>query len=88
MLEIRSTDKFESDLKRMTRAGNDPELFWAVVDMLANEEKIPKEFRDHELQGEWAGVRDIHVEPDWLLLYKISPPYLILISTGTHTELF
>lgn len=88
MLSIKATKKFESDYRRMVRLGSDPEMFWAVVEILASEEEIPKEFRDHELKGEWAGVRDIHVEADWLLLYKVSQPDLILIRTGTHSDIF
>jgi len=88
MLIVKTTSQFKTDFKRMIRTGNDPALFWSVVELLVSEEKIPNDYRDHDLQGEWAGVRDIHVEPDWLLFYKISAPYLILISTGTHSELF
>jgi len=88
MLEVKTTDKFEADFKRMLRAGNDPDLFWAVVELLASEDDVPSEFRDHELQGEWAGVRDIHIEPDWLLLYQRSATELILVSTGRHLDLF
>lgn len=56
--------------------------------MLAHEEPIPAEYRDHELSGRWAGVRAIHVEPDWLLLYQPQPRDLLLIRTGTHDDLF
>ena len=88
MLSVKTTKKFESDFKRMLRAGSEPELFWAVVELLAEGAAIPDEFRDHELEGEWAGVRDIHVEADWLLLCQISGQDLILIRTGTHEDLF
>ena len=88
MFVVKTTDKFESDFKQMLRAGNDPELLWAVVELLASEELIPEEFRDHELEGEWAGVRDIHVKADWLLLYQVLGQDLILMRTGTHTDLF
>ncbi|MEQ9104561.1 MAG: type II toxin-antitoxin system YafQ family toxin [Rhodothermales bacterium] len=88
MLSVKTTKKFESDLKRMLRAGYEPELFWAIVELLAEETAIPDEFRDHELEGEWAGVRDIHIEADWLLLYQVSGQDLILVRTGTHEDLF
>jgi len=88
MLSVKTTRKFESDLKRMLRSGHDPELFWAVVELLTNEKSIPDEFRDHELEGEWAGIRDIHVETNWLLLYQMSGQDLILIRTGSHKDLF
>lgn len=88
MLRIRTTAQFEADLRRMARTGRDDRTFWEVVHMLAHEEPIPAEYRDHELSGRWAGVRDIHVEPDWLLLYQPQPRDLLLIRTGTHDDLF
>ena len=88
MLAVKSTKKFKSDFKRMMRLGHDPELMRAVIEILAAQDDIPAEFRDHELEGEWAGVRDIHIEADWLLLYQISGQDLILIRTGTHEDLF
>jgi mRNA interferase YafQ len=88
MLGVKTTKKFEADFKRMLRSGHDPDLLWAVVELLMIQDQIPEEFRDHELGGEWAGVRDIHIEPDWLLLYQVSARDLILIRTGTHDDLF
>ena len=88
MLNIKTTRTFESDLKRMLRLGHDPELFRAVVELLVEQSGIPKEFRDHELEGEWAGVRDVHIEADWLLLYQVTDRDLILIRTGRHVDLF
>ena len=72
----------------MVRSGVDPDLFWALVELIAAEEDIPKEFRDHELEGDLAGVRDIHIEADWLLLYRISGRDLILVRKGSHLDLF
>jgi mRNA interferase YafQ len=40
------------------------------------------------LRGEWEGHWDCHVEPDWLLLYKLQPGELILVRTGSHSDLF
>ena len=88
MLKVRATSQFESDFRRMVRVGNDPELLWAVVEMLANEYEIPEEFRDHELTGRWAGVRDIHIQADWLLLYEVTGDEITLVRTGTHRDLF
>ena len=88
MLSVTTTDQFESDLSRMIRSGSDPELLWALVDLLVESRTVPEEFRDHELEGEWAGVRDIHIEADWLLLYRISKQSLHLVRTGTHNDLF
>ena len=88
MLVVKTTKKFETDFRKMLRSGSDSELFWAVVELLVGGEDIPEEFRNHELGEEWAGVRDIHIEADWLLLYQVSGPDLILMRTGAHKDLF
>ncbi len=88
MLQIKTIAQFEIDFRRVVRTGNDAFLFWAVVELIANQETIPDEFRDHELGGKWAGIRDIHIEADWLLLYQIAGRDLVLMRTGSHNDLF
>lgn len=46
--------------------------------------------RDHELIGEWAGNRECHIQPDWLLIYRIDDDVLVLTlsRTGGHSDLF
>jgi len=88
MLRIQTTSEFESDFRRIRRLGKDPELFWELVAILANEELIPAEYRDHELSGRWSGIRDVHIETDWLLLYQIVGSDLVLVRTGRHKDLF
>jgi len=72
----------------MVRSGHDIAMLWAVVEILLIEEKMPDEFHDHELSGRWAGVRDVHLMADWLLLYRVMGDELVLIRTGTHRDLF
>lgn len=88
MLQVVTTNKFESDVRKMVRNGKEANLLWDLVDILISEEVIPEEYRDHELTGRWSGVRDIHIEADWLLLYKRINRELILLRTGTHQDLF
>lgn len=63
-----------------------------VVNELMNDRPLDPRHRDHELSGEYAGVRECHVEPDWLLIYDKEGPLqagsLKLIRTGSHSELF
>jgi len=59
-----------------------------LVELLVKQESIPVEYRDHELSGKWRGIRDVHVEADWLLLYRTTARDLVLIRTGTHADLF
>ncbi len=59
-----------------------------VIERLLAGGRLPPLFRDHPLVGEWASYRDCHVEPDRLLIYKISGDELILARTGSHADLF
>jgi len=40
------------------------------------------------LSGEWKGVSECHIDPDWLLIYDVTPDEVLLIRTGTHSDLF
>ncbi len=61
-----------------------------VVNVLAREQKLDEKYRDHGLTGNYSGFRECHVEPDWLLIYRISQDALelFLFRTGTHSDLF
>ena len=61
-----------------------------IIDILANGEMLSEKYRDHELNGNYSGCRECHIEPDWLLIYEIHNDKLILIltRTGTHSDLF
>ena len=64
-------------------------IFLTVVEMLANDEALPHKYRDHILSGDWENHRECHIKPDWLLIYKKNDVnQLILIRTGSHSELF
>jgi mRNA interferase YafQ len=56
--------------------------------LLASGADLPESYRDHALQGEWNGYRDLHIEPDWLLIYRITADEVQLARTGTHADLF
>ena len=64
----------------------------AVVKELMNDRPLDPKHHDHELSGEYAGVRECHVEPDWLLIYdkegSLKGGSLKLVRTGSHSELF
>lgn len=87
---IERTSQFKKDFKLAEKQGLDIEELKLVVKMLANGETLPKEYRDHELKGTYRGHRECHIEPDWLLIYKISEQVLVLslVRTGSHSKLF
>ena len=60
----------------------------AVILLLIQGNQLPSRFKDHPLGGEWKSFRDCHIEPDWLLVYKIDGDDLQLVRTGTHSDLF
>ncbi len=90
---LEETTQFKRDKKRIKRSGRyDWEKMRAVVKELMNDRPLDPKHRDHELSGEYAGVRECHVEADWLLIYdkegSLKAGSLKLIRTGSHCELF
>ena len=81
---------FKKDYKRAIKRGLKIELLEQVVTLLAMGEQLPDKNRDHDLSGDWAGHRECHILPDWLLVYRIEDDVLVLTlaRTGTHSDLF
>lgn len=88
--EIVLTKKFKKDLKTARKRGYDLALLSPVVDLLAEGRTLPKKYGDHDLKGDYAGCRECHITPDWLLIYEIANGelFLYLTRTGTHSDLF
>ena len=89
-LTVKLTTGFRKDYKLAIKRGLKIELLETVVEMLANGKILPPENRDHELGGNWKGHRECHIQPDWLLIYRIDKNILVLTlsRTGTHSDLF
>jgi mRNA interferase YafQ len=87
-MNVAQTKQFKKDVKRMRKRGKDLEKVKAVIDLLVAEEPLPPKNRDHKLGGNWIGRRDCHIEPDWILIYKLTEDELLLERTGTHSDLF
>ena len=68
---VKYTTSFKKDYKRAIKRGLKIELLEQVVALLAMGEPLPDKNRDHDLSGDWAGHRDCHILPDWLLVYRI-----------------
>jgi mRNA interferase YafQ len=88
MREIIRTTQFKRDVKRAKKRGKGMTKLRDLILLLAGETPLPVRFKDHPLSGEWKQYRDCHVEPDWLLLYKIDANDLYLVRTGSHADLF
>lgn len=87
---IEVTSKFKGCYKKAQKRGYNMDLLKKIVISLANGEQLPSENRDHELKGSMKGFRECHIQPDWLLIYKIRDDILVLTlaETGTHSDLF
>ncbi len=87
-MRISQTAQFKKDIKKQQKRAKDLQKLKLVIDMLVSSTPLPPKHRDHALGENWAGWRDCHLEPDWLLIYKLQPDELILGRTGTHSDLF
>ena len=87
--KIRRTKRFRKGLQRMMKRGKRLDKIATVIRMLANGETLPPQYRDHALIGDRMGLRDCHVESDWVLLYYYEGDILVLTlsDTGTHADL-
>jgi mRNA interferase YafQ len=88
MLEVRESAAFRRDFRRALSQGKSGELFVTVLACLVNQEPLNPKYRDHALSHNWKGYRELHIQPDWLLMYRISGNILLLARTGSHSELF
>lgn len=88
--KIKFTSKFKKDLKAIKKQNKDTNKLLEVIEFLANGLQLEEKYKDHELIGEYQGVRECHIEPDWLLIYEINETNLLLIltRTGSHSKLF
>lgn len=90
ILEIYFTARFKKEYKLMLKRGLKSALLEEVVAMLRCRQQLPEKYRDHELSGEYAGFRECHIMPDWLLIYRVEEDRLMLtlFRTGSHSDLF
>lgn len=88
MLTPRFSRQFKRDVRKAEKRGKDTAKLRTLLALLLEEKPLPERYRDHPLKGAWAGFRDAHIEPDWLLIYRVVGDELQLARTGTHSGLF
>ena len=88
--QVRRTSQFRKDYKRAIKRGLDIGKLDTAIELLATDGFLPPEYNDHPLVGDKKGLRECHIEPDWLLVYEIDHGILVLVltSTGSHSDLF
>ena len=88
MHSIQTTKLFEKDVIKAQKRGKDLAKLKAIINELVNRRVLPTKYKDHKLTGHYIGFKECHIEPDWLLVYKIANNILYLVRTGTHADLF
>lgn len=82
------TGQFKRDVKLAERRGKDMRKLRDVIRLLLAGAPLPRELNDHALKGEWRPSRDLHLEPDWVLIYRVNGDAVCFERCGTHADLF
>ena len=88
MLSVVRKSQFKKDFKKLRSSNRDIDLLKTTILKLAESEELPENFRDHALIGNYRDCRECHLAGDWLLIYQRDAENLVLIRTGSHSELF
>jgi len=87
-LNIHYTTQFKKDYKRVKKQNKDLSKLRTIIEKLSSRHILEPIYRDHPLSGNWKDHRDCHIEPDWILIYRITADELYLERTGSHSDLF
>lgn len=88
MREPGYSTQFKRDVKTAQKRGKDMEKLKTLLTLLIEEKPLPAAYLDHPLKQNWRGCRDAHIEPDWILIYKISGGAVRFERTGRHADIF
>ncbi len=91
MLQPFYTRQFKKDLKKIEKSGrHDIDRIKTVIRLLIEEKPLGRTYRDHTLTGDFKDRRECHIEPDWLLVYKVDRKQKTIIfeRTGSHSDIF
>ncbi len=80
--------QFKRDIRKQKKSGKDFTEFKKVVEMLAKGKVLDEKFKDHKLLGKFKNRRELHLAPDWILIYKLEEKSVIFERTGSHSDLF
>lgn len=90
MHRLVTTNRFEKDYKLMQKRRKDINKLDAAMLKLIHAEPLDKKYKDHNLGGDFKDRRECHIEPDWLLVYKLNQQEMEIIfeRTGSHADIF
>ena len=88
--ELIKTSRFKAGVKLARKRGLDISLLEEVIEKMRLDQPLEARLRNHELTGNFKGVWECHIQPDWLLLYLKDNGVLVLtlVDTGTHSDIF
>ena len=86
-MNICFSNKFQRDCIRMEKRGKDLAKIQQLVELLVNNQALPVSYRDHILSGRHKYVHDVHIAPDWIVLYEVKSETINFIRTGSHSDL-
>lgn len=82
------TGQFKRDVKLAEKRGKDLSKLRTIMELLLTGSSLPRGLGDHPLKGVWKASRDLHIEPDWVLIYRVEGDAVRFERTGTHSDLF
>jgi mRNA interferase YafQ len=88
MRTVKYANQFKKDVKLAVKRKLNMDRLYQVMKALENEETLGPKYKEHPLIGNYKGYLECHIEPDWLLIYKIDGQDLYFARTGTHSDLF
>lgn len=90
MYTLSQSNKFKKDIKLAKKRGLDIKLLDNVVSKLTTKGKLPPKFKPHILKGDFKGLWECHIKPDWLLIWEQNEEIklIALVRTGSHSDLF
>ena len=87
-MKVTQTAQFKRDIKRQIKRGKDPKKILKLLGYLMRNQELPDSYKDHPLRGNWRKRRDYHLEPDWILIYRLGDEEIRLERTVSHSDLF
>jgi len=88
MRRVEYSGQFKRDLKRLKKRGKDMHKIRRAMELLIEGDDLPEILLDHPLKGNWKGCRDLHIQPDWILIYRLVGNLVRFERTGSHSDLF
>jgi len=82
------TRQFKRDLKLAQKRRKDISKIKNVMALIVEEHVLAERHKDHPLAGNFVHYRECHIEPDWLLIYQLTPSEVCFVRTGTHSDLY